>query len=63
MLLLDNDCICKIYKSYINNFIKCKKNNIELKKFMFCKKIYDISKIRLSYNKYIKYRFEIMYFS
>ena len=38
MLLLNNDCICKIYKSYINNFIKCRKNYIELKKFMFCRK-------------------------
>lgn len=44
MLLLDTDCICKIYKSYINNFIKCKKNYIELKNFMFCRKIYDICK-------------------
>lgn len=44
MLKLDNDCISKVYNSYINNFVYCKKNYNQLNKFYFCKKVYDICK-------------------
>ncbi len=44
MIKLDNDCIGKVYKSYVKHYIYCKKNKCDLKKFNFCKKIYNICK-------------------
>jgi len=44
MLNLDKDCISNLYKNYIKNYVICKKNDCDLKKFYFCKKVYDICK-------------------
>tara|TARA_Y100000741_G_scaffold255699_1_gene197091 strand:+ start:5942 stop:6400 length:459 start_codon:yes stop_codon:yes gene_type:complete len=44
MLKLDNDCIGKVYKVYLEKYVICKKYDYDLKKFYFCKKVYNICK-------------------
>tara|TARA_B000000565_G_C23684683_1_gene339546 strand:+ start:18 stop:476 length:459 start_codon:yes stop_codon:yes gene_type:complete len=54
MLQLDDDCISKVYKSYLDNFTICKKNICDLQKFYFSKKIYNVCKnIKINNNCHI----------
>ena len=45
MLNLDNDCISKVYKSYVKHFVYCKKYNSHQKSFMFVKRYIIFVKI------------------